>query len=109
MKKGLVMLLAAAVLSMGTAQATEEAAGPVSRWLNNLTGKVARHEQTAAQKAQAKKQKAAKKRAKARQKEIERQKKAAAKRAEARKKQAERKKRVEAKKKQWKELCTIDD
>ena len=58
MKKGLVILLAATVLSMGTVQAAE-ASGPVSRWLNNITAKVSHNEQTAAQKAQARKQKAA--------------------------------------------------
>ncbi|CCY23603.1 unknown [Brachyspira sp. CAG:484] len=107
MKKGLVILLAATVLSMGTVQAAE-ASGPVSRWLNNITAKVSHNEQTAAQKAQARKQKAAQKRAKERQKQLERQRKAAAKKAEAQKKEAERKKRVEAKKKQWKELFTIE-
>ncbi|MBS5801778.1 MAG: hypothetical protein KIC80_02010 [Brachyspira sp.] len=107
MKKGLVILLAATVLSMGTVQAAE-ATGPVSRWLNNITAKVSHNEQTAAQKAQAKKQKAAQKRAKERQKQLERQRKAAAKRAEAQKREAERKKRVETKKKQWKELFTIE-
>lgn len=107
MKKGLVVLLAATVLSMGTVQAAE-ATGPVSRWLNNITAKVSHNEQTAAQKAQAKKQKAAQKRAKERQKQLERQRKAAAKRAEAQKREAERKKRVETKKKQWKELFTIE-
>ena len=107
MKKGLVILLAATVLSMGTVQAAE-ASGPVSRWLNNITAKVSHNEQTAAQKAQAKKQKAAQKRAKERQKQLERQRNAAAKKAEAQKKEAERKKRVEAKKKQWKELFTIE-
>ena len=35
MKKGLVILLAATVLSMGTVQAAE-ATGPVSRWMNKL-------------------------------------------------------------------------
>ena len=107
MKKGLVILLAATVLSIGTVQAAE-ATGPVSRWLNNITAKVSHNEQTAAQKAQAKKQKAAQKRAKERQKQLERQRKAAAKRAEAQKREAERKKRVETKKKQWKELFTIE-
>lgn len=107
MKKGLVILLAATVLSMGTVLAAE-ASGPVSRWLNNITAKVSHNEQTAAQKAQARKQKAAQKRAKERQKQLERQRKAAAKKAEAQKKEAERKKRVEAKKKQWKELFTIE-
>ncbi len=107
MKKGLVILLAATVLSMGTVQAAESS-GPVSRWLNNITAKVSHNEQTAAQKAQARKQKAAQKRAKERQKQLERQRKAAAKKAEAQKKEAERKKRVEAKKKQWKELFTIE-
>lgn len=107
MKKGLVILLAATVLSMGTVQAAE-ASGPVSRWLNNITAKVSHNEQTAAQKAQARKQKAAQKRAKERQKQLERQRKAAAKKAEAQKKEAERKKRVEAKRKQWKELFTIE-
>ena len=107
MKKGLVILLAATVLSMGTVQAAE-ASGPVSRWLNNITAKVSHNEQTAAQKAQARKQKAAQKRAKERQKQLERQRKATAKKAEAQKKEAERKKRVEAKKKQWKELFTIE-
>lgn len=63
MKKGLVILLAATVLSMGTVQAAE-ASGPVSRWLNNITAKVSHNEQNAAQKAQAKKQKAAQKKQK---------------------------------------------
>lgn len=85
MKKGLVILLAATVLSMGTVQAAE-ASGPVSRWLNNITAKVSHNEQNAAQKAQAKKQKAAQKKAKARQKQLERQKKEAVKKAGSSKK-----------------------
>ena len=86
MKKKLAALMAVAVLSMASVYAAE-AQGPVSRWLDNLTSKVAKKEQSAYQKQQAKQQKLAekkkkreqklaKKRAKAKQKQLERQKKA---------------------------------
>lgn len=107
MKKGILALLAAAVLSMGAVQAAESA-GPVSTWMNNVTGKVSAKEQSAAAKAQAKKKAAAKKQAEAKAKQAQREKAAAAKKAAAQKKQAERKQKVETKKKQWKELFSVD-
>ncbi len=105
MKKFVVLLMAASIISMGAAQAED---GPITKWLNNTTSNISKKEQTAYQKAQAKKQKAAKKKAEAKKKQIEREKKIAQKKAERQKKQAERKKRVETKKKQWKELFSTD-
>lgn len=107
MKKKLAALLAIAVMSMSSVYAAESQ-GPISRWLDGVTGKVAKKEQSAYQKQQekqqkiaakkkAKEQKLAKKRAKAKQKELERKKKA-----------AERQKRVEKKKKQFKDLFSKD-
>lgn len=96
MKKKLAALLAIAVMSMSSVYAAESQ-GPISRWLDGVTGKVAKKEQSAYQKQQEKQQKLAKKRAKAKQKELERKKKA-----------AERQKRVEKKKKQFKELFSKD-
>ena len=103
MKKKLAALLAIAVMSMSSVYAAESQ-GPISRWLDGVTGKVAKKEQSAYQKQQEKQQKIAakkkareQKRAKAKQKELERKKKA-----------AERQKRVEKKKKQFKELFSKD-
>ena len=96
MKKKLAALLAIAVMSMSSVYAAESQ-GPISRWLDGVTGKVAKKEQSAYQKKKAREQKLAKKRAKAKQKELERKKKA-----------AERQKRVEKKKKQFKELFSKD-
>lgn len=104
------ILIASLILVMGSAAAVyaAESQGPISRWLDGVTGKVAKKEQSAYQKQQekqqkiaakkkAREQKLAKKRAKAKQKELERKKKA-----------AERQKRVEKKKKQFKELFSKD-
>ena len=57
MKKTVVLLMAAAILSMGASQAAE---GPVTKWLNQVTSNVSQKEQSAYQKSLAKKQKAAK-------------------------------------------------
>ena len=63
MKKKLTVLLAVAVMSMSSVYAAE-AQGPISRWLDNLTGSVAQKEQSAYQKQQAKQQKLAEKKKK---------------------------------------------
>jgi hypothetical protein len=99
MKKKLTVLLAFAVMSMSSVYAAE-AQGPISRWLDNMTGSVAQKEQRAHQKSvqrqqklaakqKARQQKLAQKRAKAKQKELERRKKAA-----ERQKQAQHKKNL---------------
>lgn len=63
MKKKLAALLAIAVMSMSSVYAAESQ-GPISRWLDGVTGKVAKKEQSAYQKQQEKQQKiAAKKKA----------------------------------------------
>ena len=62
MKKKLAALLAVMVMTMMTVSAAETQ-GPVSKWLDNVTSKVAKKEQSVNQKSQAKQQKlAAKKR-----------------------------------------------
>ena len=108
MKKKLTVLLAIAVMSMSSVYAAE-AQGPISRWLDNMTGTVAQKEQKAhqksvkrqqklAQKKKAREQKLAKKKAKARQKQLERQKKA-----------QEHKNKVQKKRSLLKELFSTED
>ena len=58
MKKKLAALLAIAVMSMSSVYAAESQ-GPISRWLDGVTGKVAKKEQSAYQKQQEKQQKIA--------------------------------------------------
>ena len=84
MKKKLATLLAVMVMTMMTVSAAETQ-GPVSKWLDNATSKVAKKEQSVNQKSQAKQQK------------LENQKKA-----------AEHQKKVNTKKKQLKDLFTIN-
>lgn len=96
MKKKLATLMAVMVMTMMTVSAAETQ-GPVSKWLDNATSKVAKKEQSVNQKSQAEQEKVAKQKAKAQQKKLENQKKA-----------AERQKKVETKKKQLKDLFTID-
>ena len=118
MKKKLTVLLAIAVMSMSSVYAAE-AQGPISRWLDNMTGTVAQKEQKAhqksvkrqqklaqkkkarqklAQKKKAREQKLAKKKAKARQKQLERQKKA-----------QQHKNKVQKKRSLLKELFSTED
>ena len=108
MKKKLTVLLAIAVMSMSSVYAAETQ-GPVSRWLDNITGTVAQKEQKAhqksvkrqqklAQKKKAREQKLAKKKAKARQKQLERQKKA-----------QQHKNKVQKKRSLLKELFSTED
>jgi len=101
MKKTLVALLAAAVISIGAAQAATTSATPVSDWLSNVTSKITRTEQDTAAKIQAKEQKAAARRA-------AREKAAAEKRAAAEAKRNEIKNNIEAEKTFWKKLFTWD-
>ena len=105
MKKKLAALLAIAVMSMSSVYAAESQ-GPISRWLDGVTGKVAKKEQSAYQKQQEKQQKIAAKK-KAREQKLAK-KRAKAKQMERKKKAAERQKRVEKKKKQFKELFSKD-
>ena len=105
MKKKLAALLAIAVMSMSSVYAAESQ-GPISRWLDGVTGKVAKKEQSAYQKQQEKQQKIAAKK-KAREQKLAK-KRAKAKELERKKKAAERQKRVEKKKKQFKELFSKD-
>ena len=95
MKKKLAALLAVMVMTMMTVSAAETQ-GPISKWLDNVTSKVAKKEQSVNQKSQAKQQKLAAKK-KAQQKKLENQKKA-----------AEHQKKVNTKKKQLKDLFTIN-
>lgn len=108
MKKKLTVLLAIAVMSMSSVYAAETQ-GPISRWLDNVTGSVAQKEQKAhqksverqqklAQKKKAREQKLAKKKAKARQKQLERQKKA-----------QQHKNKVQKKRSLLKELFSTED
>ena len=108
MKKKLTVLLAIAVMSMSSVYAAETQ-GPISRWLDNVTGTVAQKEQKAhqksvkrqqklAQKKKARAQTLAKKKAKARQKQLERQKKA-----------QQHKNKVQKKRSLLKELFSTED
>lgn len=108
MKKKLTVLLAITVLSMSSVYAAE-AQGPISRWLDNMTGSVAQKEQKAhqksvkrqqklAEKKKAREQKLAKKRAEAKQKQLERQKKA-----------QEQQNKVQKKRNLLKELFSTED
>ena len=94
MKKKLAALLAVMVMTMMTVSAAETQ-GPVSKWLDNVTSKVAKKEQSVNQKSQAKQQKLAAKK-KAQQEKV------------AKKKAAEHQKKVNTKKKQLKDLFTIN-
>ena len=107
MKKKLAVLLSVMVLTMTTVSAAETQ-GPVSKWLNNLTGKVAKKEQAVNKKSQTEQQKLAAKK-KAQQEKVAKQKaKAQQKKLENLKKAAEHKKKIQTKKKQLKDLFTID-
>ena len=107
MKKKLVALLAVAVLSMSSVYAAE-AQGPVSKWLYNLTGKVARKEQSAYQKQQAKQQKLAEKKKKREQKLAQKRAKQRQKQLERQRKAQEHQKKVQKKKSLLKELFSED-
>ena len=103
MKKKLATLMAVMVMTMMTVSAAETQ-GPVSRWLDNLTGK----EQSVNQKSQKEQQKIAAKK-KAQQEKVAKQKaKAQQKKLEQQKKAAEHKQKVQTKKKQLKDLFTIN-
>ena len=107
MKKKLAVLLAVTVMSMSSVYAAE-AQGPISRWLDNLTGKVAKQEQSAYQKQQAKQQKLAEKKKKREQKLAKKKAKARQKQLERQKKAQEQQKKVEKKRNLLKELFTFD-
>ena len=107
MKIKLTLLLAVAIMSMSSVYAAE-AQGPISKWLDNLTGSVAQKEQRAHQKSverqqklaakqKAREQKIAKKKAKARQKQLERQ-----------RKQQQQQRKIEKKKRLITELFSND-
>ena len=107
MKKKLTVLLAVAVMSMSSVYAAE-AQGPISRWLDNLTGSVAQKEQSAYQKQQAKQQKLAEKKKKREQKLAKKRAKAKQKQLERQKKAQEQQQKVQKKQNLLKELFTFD-
>ena len=107
MKKKLATLMAVMVMTMMTVSAAETQ-GPLKRWLDNVTGKVAKKEQSVNKKSQAEQQKIAAKK-KAQQEKVAKQKaKAQQKKLENQKNAAEHQKKVDTKKKQLKDLFTID-
>ncbi len=101
MKKTLVALMAAAVISIGAAQAATTSATPVSDWLNKTTSKITKTEQETAAKIKAREQKAEQRRIAREQALAKRQ---AA--AEARRKEIES--NIEAEKTFWRKLFTWD-
>ncbi len=111
MKKSLVVLMAAMIMSMGAANAATSST-PISDWLNSVTSKITRTEQNTASQIEARKQEAEARKAEQKrlvaERKAERERLAAQRKAEAAAAKKQLNAAVNEQKTFWKKLFTWD-